>query len=180
MTQQIINNGDTGLVARTAINDNFTELYPGRIVRDTVAPGDTSVFFYDTAGQKLYYFDVSISRWAAINQSFLFFSLAQYPIGSTQLELGGVAMDNNSGYVPNQDLFLQSVEFSQLAAENVDYIIFSNAVSVNTFSLTTANGFHIFTPAPFVFNSGNDLNINATSVANVIRPFFKLNYRELF
>ena len=27
MAQQTINNGDTGLVARTGINNNFTELY---------------------------------------------------------------------------------------------------------------------------------------------------------
>ena len=27
MSKQTINNGDTGLSARTAINDNFTELY---------------------------------------------------------------------------------------------------------------------------------------------------------
>jgi hypothetical protein len=32
MAQQTINNGDTGLVARTAINDNFTELYAASII----------------------------------------------------------------------------------------------------------------------------------------------------
>jgi hypothetical protein len=30
MARQIINNGDTGLVARTKLNDNFLELYTGK------------------------------------------------------------------------------------------------------------------------------------------------------
>jgi len=32
MAQQTINNGDSGLVARTAINDNFTELYAAGVL----------------------------------------------------------------------------------------------------------------------------------------------------
>ena len=32
MAQSTINNGDSGLVARTAINDNFTELYAAGVL----------------------------------------------------------------------------------------------------------------------------------------------------
>jgi len=40
MAQMIINNGDSGLVARTAINDNNTELYGGsvKIAKPTSGP----------------------------------------------------------------------------------------------------------------------------------------------
>lgn len=39
MAQQIVNNGDTGLVARNKINENFTEVYAGRdlIVLETAS-----------------------------------------------------------------------------------------------------------------------------------------------
>ena len=54
MAQKIINNGDTGLVARTSINDNFTELYNGVLVNKLYQPDGTNPFVYTDNGGVLH------------------------------------------------------------------------------------------------------------------------------
>lgn len=59
MAQQIRNNGETGLVARTKTNENFTELYTDKLtstqLTDLTDSGDTTLHYHATERNKIDY-----------------------------------------------------------------------------------------------------------------------------
>jgi len=84
MPRQIINNGDTGLVARTKLNDNFLELYTGKdsvtvnafadLPDPTTVPGQrywvltsTGVYLINRRNAGAYYSDGVVWTWLGNN-----------------------------------------------------------------------------------------------------------------
>jgi len=84
MARQIINNGDTGLVARTKLNDNFLELYTGKdsvtvnafadLPDPTTVPGErywvltsTGIYLINRRNAGAYYSDGAVWTWLGNN-----------------------------------------------------------------------------------------------------------------
>lgn len=60
MTQRTLNNGETGLVVRGKINDNFTEFFGGTVF--PVSPADGDRFFRTDYGMDFYY-NAAAVKW---------------------------------------------------------------------------------------------------------------------
>ena len=97
MAKQVINNGETGLAVRTAINSNFTELYDNGLLIASTPPASGT--WYNSNDGKLYQFDSTLSggKWVSgLEQSFSFAKNGNINSGN-YLFFNATSMGNKEG-----------------------------------------------------------------------------------